>query len=127
MVLERKILCKIFGAVKVDQIWRRRTNQELKVLYKEPDVVQFVRFSRLRWAVHVARMVESDLPRKMVTVVIHGARRRGRPRLRWSDGVSGDARTMMGVMNWKAAAQDRNDWWRLMQEARTRHRVVEPN
>ncbi|XP_014278149.1 uncharacterized protein [Halyomorpha halys] len=127
MVLERKILRKIsVGAVKVDQIWRRQTNQELKDLYKEPDV-QFVRLSRLRWAGHVALMAENDLPRKIVTEVLHRTRHRGRPRLRWSDGVSGDVRTMMGVRNWMAAAQDRNDWWWLVQETRTQHRVIVPN
>ncbi|XP_066900830.1 uncharacterized protein [Halyomorpha halys] len=30
-------------------------------------------------------MAESDLPRKILTKVLHGARRRGRPWLRWSD------------------------------------------
>ena len=37
-VFERKLLCKILGAVKINDIWRRRYNAELMALYEDLDL-----------------------------------------------------------------------------------------
>lgn len=52
MVFERKTLRKIFGAVKIVQVW---TNQKLKDLFKEPDMIQSMKLNRMRWTGYVAR------------------------------------------------------------------------
>ena len=53
---ERKILRSIFGAINDRGQWRRRYNSELYELYKEPDLVKYIKINRLRWAGHVQRM-----------------------------------------------------------------------
>ncbi|XP_018561479.1 uncharacterized protein LOC108903698 [Anoplophora glabripennis] len=55
-VWERKILRKIFGGIKVQNEFRRRTNKELEELYKNPNFVQVVKMQRARWLGHIARM-----------------------------------------------------------------------
>lgn len=127
LVFERKILRRIFGGVLVDGTWRRRKNQEVYDAFGENNIVQVIKLGRLRWAGHIARMNEEEMPRKLLTEHLYRTRRRGRPRLRWSDGVTADARTILGVRNWMAAAQNRDDWRKLLVEAKTRHRVVAPN
>ena len=40
---ERKILRSIFGAINDRGLWRRRYNSELYDLYKEPDLVKYLK------------------------------------------------------------------------------------
>ena len=55
-VFERKVLRKILGAVRVNDIWRRRYNSELMALYEDLDLVSFIKLNRLRWIGHIYRM-----------------------------------------------------------------------
>jgi hypothetical protein len=55
-VFERKVLTKIQGAIKINNCWRRRHNNELMQLYGDLDVVSFIRINRLRRIGHVNRM-----------------------------------------------------------------------
>ncbi|CAH1391709.1 unnamed protein product [Nezara viridula] len=48
-VLERKILKRMFGSVKVYNQYRLRHNVQLYEIYWEPDVLQFLQLSKLRW------------------------------------------------------------------------------
>ncbi|PSN40965.1 hypothetical protein C0J52_22709 [Blattella germanica] len=57
--------------------------------------------TRLRWAEHLMRMKEEEIPRRMITLQLRGQRGRGRPRLRWIDGVNGDG--MVRTRNWTRA------------------------
>ena len=59
-------------------------------LYKEPDIVKFIKIYRLKWAGHVMRMKENHLTRRLFVVKLEGIRQRRRPRLRQEDGVEGD-------------------------------------
>ncbi|PSN32641.1 hypothetical protein C0J52_13889 [Blattella germanica] len=83
---ERKILRKIFGAVRDQNGWR----------------------IRIRWAGHVQRM--SETAKKIFIGKLEGRRRRrrGRPRKRWIDDVEEDLRKM-GVRCWRRKAEDRNE------------------
>ncbi|KAJ4434444.1 hypothetical protein ANN_23006 [Periplaneta americana] len=82
----------------------------------EPNIINTVKTSRLRWAGHAIRMDPSEPCKKIVITNPEGQRRRGRPHLRWIDGVEEDARKL-GCKNWKAATQDRDGWRQLLREA----------
>jgi len=43
---------------------------------------------------------------------------RGRPKLRWEDGVMEDARKL-GERNWRNAARNRDSWQKLLKKALT--------
>src|SRR5215475_1528520 len=57
-VFENRVLRRVFGPKRDEVIgeWRKLHNEELKVLYSSPSIVQVVKSRRMRWAGHVARM-----------------------------------------------------------------------
>jgi hypothetical protein len=59
-VFENGVLRRIFGPER-DEItgeWRKLHNEELKGLYSSPNIVRVIKYRRMRWAGHVAHMVE---------------------------------------------------------------------
>ena len=59
-VFENRVLMKVFGP-KRDEVtgeWRKLHNEELNDLYSLPNIVRVVKWRRMRWAGHVARMGE---------------------------------------------------------------------
>jgi hypothetical protein len=61
--------------------WRKRYNKELEELYNEPNTV--IKSNRVRWAGHVVRMDENELPEKILWTNPGGQRGRGRPKSRY--------------------------------------------
>jgi len=118
-VFERKILRKIFGPIRVGGDYRIRWNDELYELYGDIDIVKRINVSRLRWLGHVVRMEEQAPARRAYDVVMHGNRRRGRPRLRWKDQVLQTVADL-GISNWRRKAQNRNAWRAELHQAVTR-------
>ena len=55
-VIERKVLRKIFGAVRVGDDFRIRFNSELYELLNDMDVMQRINIQQLLWLGHVVRM-----------------------------------------------------------------------
>ena len=47
--------------------WRRLHNEELHSLYCSPNIVLVIKYRRLRWAGHVARMEEGMTVFKILT------------------------------------------------------------
>jgi hypothetical protein len=115
-VFERKILRTIFGPTNENGEWRIKYNYELHTLYKESDIVTYVKTNRLRWAGHVIRLEEQNPARRVLVAVVKGRRQRGRPKLRWEDGVKEDARKL-GERNWRNAARNRDSWRKLQKKA----------
>jgi hypothetical protein len=66
-VFERKILRIICGPICEEATWRSRYNEELYHLYDEIDLVTRIKITRLRWAGHIARMI-NHLPCKKITL-----------------------------------------------------------
>ena len=59
MVFENRILRGIFGPKRDANGERRRLhNEELHILYLSSNIVRMIKFRRLRWAGHVARVEE---------------------------------------------------------------------
>jgi hypothetical protein len=47
-----------------------------------------------------------------------GKRKKGRPRMRWMDGVEKDLRNL-GVVNWRARAEEIDGWRKFLDQAKT--------
>jgi hypothetical protein len=85
-----------------------------------------IKSRRMRWAGHVARMVEE---RKLYNVLVgnpEGKRPLGRPRRRWEDGIRMDLREIgWGSVEWIQLAKDR-DRWRALVNTVMNLRVLSP-
>jgi len=44
----------------------------------------------------------------------------GRPRIRWADVVQRDALQLLGIREWRRRTENRDEWRRLMREAKAR-------
>jgi hypothetical protein len=64
-IFERKILRRIFGVVKEEGQWRMRYNKELYELYKDVDLVTFIKLKRLQWAGHVQGLPLDRISKKL--------------------------------------------------------------
>jgi hypothetical protein len=53
--LERKVLRRVFGWIKVKVNWRKRYNKELMQLFGDLVILSFVRISLLNWIGNVNR------------------------------------------------------------------------
>jgi hypothetical protein len=106
----------IFGPTNENGEWRIKCNYELYTFHKESDVVTYIKINRLRWAGHVIRLEEQNPARRVLVAAAEGRRQRGRPKLRWEDGVREDARKL-GERNWRNAARNRDSWWKLRKKA----------
>jgi len=97
--------------------WRKRYNYELYEMFKESDIVNYIKVKRLAWAGHLACMNKDRTLKKIFNTKPDGARSVGRSKLRWEDGVDQDVR-ILGVKNWKKVALDRDEWAKLLKKAR---------
>jgi hypothetical protein len=105
-------LRRVFGP-KRDEVtgeWRKLHNEELNDLYSLPNVVRVVK-SRMRWAVHLARMGEERGVHRVLVGKPEGKRPLGRPRRRWEDNIKMDGEAVGGGRgDWMELAQDRDRW-----------------
>jgi len=86
------VLRRIFGR-KRDEVrgeWRRLHNEELSDLYSSPNIVRVIKSRRIRWAGHVARMVEESGMYRVLVRKPEGKRTLGRPKRRWVDNIRMD-------------------------------------
>ena len=83
-------------------------------------VANFVRLIRIFKTNLVTRQDDDDLSRRAFLSEPGGKRPRGRPRLRWEDGVEEDV-GRLGCRNWKILALDREGWRKLLKEAEAHH------
>jgi hypothetical protein len=61
LILERKILRKIFGPIKYDITgeWKRRKNIELQYIFNKNNIAETIKKRRLRWAGHAMQSQNS--------------------------------------------------------------------
>ena len=74
---------------KIDEIgeWRRIHSEELRNLYRSPNIVRVIKSRRLRWTGHVAKMEESRSAFKILTGKPKGKRTLGRSRHRGEENI----------------------------------------
>ena len=65
LVFERKVLRRIFGPTKENQIWRIKTNEELDKLIKHKNIVNYIKAQILSWFGHVQRMPDTCTVKKI--------------------------------------------------------------
>jgi len=118
-IFETKILQRIYGPTHERGCWRPRWNNELYSLYKEPNIVEDIKIRKLEWVGHIIR-VEERIPKKVLNRNFQTTRPVGRPRTRWADVVQRDALQLTGTRGWRRTAMTRDEWRRLVREAKAR-------
>jgi len=99
-VFENRVSRRVFGP-KRDEVtgeWRELHTEELSDLYSLPNIVRVVKWRRMRWAGHVARIGKG---RGVYTVLVgkpEGKRPLGRPRCRLEDNIKMDFQEVGGVV-----------------------------
>jgi hypothetical protein len=87
-------------------------NEELSDLYALPNIVRVVILRRMRWAWHVACMVEGSGVHRFLVGKPEGKRPLGRPRCKWEDNIKMEVGG--GCGDWMELAQDREKWQALV-------------
>ena len=83
-MFENRVLRRVFGS-KRDEVtgeWRKLHKDELSDLYSLLSIVRVVKWRRMRWAGHVARMGEGRGVHRVMVGKPEGKRPLGRPRRR---------------------------------------------
>ena len=107
-VAEMKMLRWMVGVTRLDRI----RNTYIRGTVKVVEVSKKVQEARLRWYGHLKRRVGEDhVARDAMEMEIVGQRRRGRPKLTWSDCINGDMREKN--LN-QRMVHNRNNWRRLI-------------
>jgi len=79
-----------------------------------------IKIRRLGWACHIIRLEEERITKKVLNGNIYTTRPVGGQRTRWADVVQRDALQMLGIRGWRRRAENRDEWRRLMREAKAR-------
>ena len=123
MTLERKVTRKIYDPTRTEGgYWRIKTNQETNDILKGQNVIGFIKKQRLNQLGHVERMAEDNIVQRIKRWKSMSKRPIGRPKTRWEDDVLEDVKKM-NVRNWKKVAQHRDSWKKVVEQARTLHRL----
>ena len=115
-MFENRVLRRVFGR-KRDEVtgeWRKLHNEELRDLYSLPNIVRVVKSRIMRWAGHVARMVEGTGLHRVLVGKPDGKRPLGRPTRRWEDNIKMDPQEVGGGGDWMELVQDRDRWRALV-------------
>jgi len=112
-VSENRVLRRIFGSRR-DEVtgeWRKLHTEELNDLYSSPNIVRVIKSKKMRWAGHVARLVERGGVYKFLVGKPEKKRQFVRPRRRWEDNIKMDLQEVgCGGMDCIKLAQDRDRW-----------------
>ena len=68
-------------------------------------------------------MEEERIPKKILSGNFYTTRPMGRPRTRWAEVVQRDVLQLLGLRGWRRRAGNRDEWRRLMGEAKARKGV----
>jgi len=117
LIIERKILRRIYDPKYENGEWKSRTNRELEEMNKGENIVKWIKGQRISWLGHQERMEDDRMPEKIFTQEVVGTRRRGRPRKRWKEEVDRDLQEL-GVRRWRELVADRKKWKDIVRQAK---------
>jgi hypothetical protein len=109
-VFEKRMLRRISGPKRnrVREGRRKLHNEELHNLYTSPSIIRIIKFMRMRWAGHVARMGEKRTLYRLLVGKTEGERPVGRRRRRWLDNIKMDVvKIEWGNVDWIVRARNR--------------------
>ena len=116
-VFENRMLRRIFVPMR-DEVTRKKRKlhkEELIDLYSSPNIVRAIKWRRLKWAVHVARMGNRIGVYRVLVAKPEGKRLFGRARLRWENNIKMDLQEVeCGGMDWVELTEDRERWLALV-------------
>jgi len=118
LVFERKILRRIFGPTKENQIWRVKIIAELDKLIKHKNIINHIKAQRLSWFGHVQRMPDTRTVKKIFNWKLLTTRSQGRLKYRWEDNIKQDM-CQMKIKNWIACVHDLGKWKEVTEKAKT--------
>jgi len=122
LIFEKKIFRRIYGPKYENGDWKSKTNQELEEISKGENIVKWIKWQRISWLVHLEKMEEDRMPKKIFTQELEGMRRRGRPRKGWEEEVERDLH-VLGVRRWRKFVMDRKKWKDIVQQAKAHSRL----
>ena len=64
------------------------------------------------------RMEEERIPKKFLNGKFYTTRPVEKPRVRWADVFQRNAVQLLGIRGWRRRAENRDEWRRLMREAK---------
>ena len=71
-MFKNMLLRRIYGSRwNENEEWRKLHNEKLRSFYRLPNIVRVIKFRRLRWAGHDARMEEGRSALKVLLAVIN--------------------------------------------------------
>jgi len=106
-VFEKMVLRRIFGPRRDEAMgeWGRMHNEELNDLYSSPNILRVIKWRRMRWAGHVARMGEERVVYRVLVRKPEGRRPLGRPKRRWVDNIRIDLQEVECGLDWAGPGQ----------------------
>jgi len=110
-VLENRVLRRVFGSKRdeVTREWRKLHYEELSDRHSLPNIVRVVKWRRMRWAGHVARMGEGRGVHRVLVGKPEGKRPLWRSRRRWEYNIKKNLQEMGGgCEDWMELSQDRD-------------------
>ena len=105
-VAEMRMLRWIRGKTRKDHVRNQSIQEDAKVC----QMSTLLRQKRLHWYGHVKRREADNLSRKVMDMDVTGKRRRGRPRLRWTDNNRED----MTKYELTADMTENRQYWKMM-------------
>jgi len=108
---------RIYGPKYENGELKIRTNRELEEMGKGENIVKWVKGQMVSWLVHLERMEEDRMPKKIFAQELEGTRRRGRPRKRWKEETERDLH-VVGVRRWRELVADRKKWKDIVRQAK---------
>jgi hypothetical protein len=79
--MEMKTLRRILNKTRIDQI----RNERIREICEIQNITTWVQRRRTEWSMHISRMTEDRLVRRVHDGIPVGKRNRGRPMKRWRD------------------------------------------